>query len=159
MLTKIAIFLIIKENHYVLQVYYSLSYKLRTTHKFIINNRGFMVFATVNTDDMEDMAYDYILERELDGNEDRWDEEEWGFYDELSVKSSNEKAFDTVEETGIETVVLKTDKNFNFFFDYASKQADAYFNANGNEITLNEWRELVGASDGQNISICECSPF
>jgi hypothetical protein len=38
-----------------------------------------MIFSAINTDDMEDMVYGSVVKNELDGNEDRWEDEEWGF--------------------------------------------------------------------------------
>jgi len=40
-----------------------------------------MLFAVVNSQDMEDMVTEWILNNELDGDEDRWEDEEWGFVD------------------------------------------------------------------------------
>ena len=117
-----------------------------------------MLFAVVNSEDMEDMVEEWIVENELDGDEDRWDEEEWGFYDELSLKALDEGIFIDVEETGIETVITSKSKFFDKFFDYASRQVDVYFNENGNEVSMKDWIELVKSTNECVISICECSP-
>jgi hypothetical protein len=42
-----------------------------------------------------------------------------GFYGELSIKAFDESMFEDVEETGIETIVSRSNDNFDKFFDYA----------------------------------------
>lgn len=117
-----------------------------------------MIFVAINCEDMEDLVYENIIKNDLDGDEDRWDEEEWGFYDELSFKSFDGSIFDDVEETGIETIISKSSKNFTTFFEYASKNADVYFDENSKEVYTKEWIEIVNSLDNCTISICECSP-
>ena len=50
-----------------------------------------MLFAVVNSQDMEDMVIEWIVKNELGGDLDRWEDEEWGFFDELSLKNINEE--------------------------------------------------------------------
>ncbi|MBC8496013.1 hypothetical protein H8D36_07690, partial [archaeon] len=52
-----------------------------------------MLFSAINLQDMEDVVNEWIVKNELDGNEDRWEDEEWGFFDELSLKDLDEDIF------------------------------------------------------------------
>ena len=49
-----------------------------------------MLFAGVDVKNMEEVVVKYVVETELDGEEERWEEEMWGFEDELSEKMFNE---------------------------------------------------------------------
>ena len=116
-----------------------------------------MLFSVVNSQDMEDMVTEWILNNELDGDEDRWEDEEWGFVDELSLKNINEEIFEKVEETGVETIIFSSNDSFKYFFDFAAKKSDIFFDKNGREISAEEWVGQVESSVNCNISICECS--
>ena len=52
-----------------------------------------MLFAGVDVKNMEEVVVKYVVETELDGEEERWEEEMWGFEDELSEKMFNEDIF------------------------------------------------------------------
>ena len=116
-----------------------------------------MLFSAINLQDMEDVVNEWIVKNELGGNEDRWEDEEWGFFDELSLKDLDEDIFEDVEETGVETIISSSDNNFNNFFNYASKKTDVYLNKEGEEIAMKEWIEQVKSADNFTISLCECS--
>jgi hypothetical protein len=116
-----------------------------------------MLFAVVNSQDMEDMVSEWIVKNELGGDEDRWEDEEWGFFDELSWKSLNEEIFEEVEETGIETIIFSSNDSFKDFFNFAAKKSDIFFDKSGREITAEEWVGQVESFSDCNISICECS--
>jgi hypothetical protein len=42
---------------------------------------------------MEDPVEDYILKEKLDNDRDLWDEQCWGFYDEIDLKLFREDLF------------------------------------------------------------------
>tara|TARA_B110000967_G_scaffold74425_1_gene76968 strand:- start:779 stop:1108 length:330 start_codon:yes stop_codon:yes gene_type:complete len=106
---------------------------------------------------MEDMVIEWIVKNELGGDLDRWEDEEWGFFDELSLKNINEEIFEKVQETGIETIIFSSNDSFKDFFNFAAKKSDIFFDKGGREITAEEWVGLVESSINCNISICECS--
>ena len=71
-----------------------------------------MLFSGVDIKNMEEVVVKYVIETELDGEEERWEEEMWGFEDELSEKMFNEDIFSDVEETGIETKISREHRIF-----------------------------------------------
>ena len=102
-----------------------------------------MLFAGVDVKNMEEVVVKYVVETELDGEEERWEEEMWGFEDELSEKMFNEDIFSDVEETGIETKISQSNDNFDEFLVFTIKEADIFFDGAGNEIDKNEYEKKV----------------
>ena len=117
-----------------------------------------MLFAGVDVKNMEEVVVKYVVETELDGEEERWEEEMWGFEDELSEKMFNEDIFSDVEETGIETKISQSNDNFDEFLVFTIKEADIFFDGAGNEIDKNEYEKKVRESSSCTISACEVSP-
>ena len=69
---------------------------------------------------MEDPVEDYILKEKLNNDRDLWDEQCWGFYDEIDLKLFREDLFLDVDEDGIQTNI-KTDNKFKKeFIDFSS---------------------------------------
>ena len=66
-----------------------------------------MLFASVNLIDMEDVVIDWVVDNEMGGNSDSWEDNEWAFYEELSLKGHDEDIFDDVDETGTPSPYLK----------------------------------------------------
>ena len=116
-----------------------------------------MYFIAFNSGDLEDTVQDWIVENELDGDEDQWDEELWGFYDHLSFKIFNEDIFNEVEETSIQTDIKSANKNINKFVELALENGDVYFNEKKEVIKSEEWKQKTESSENYIISICECS--
>lgn len=116
-----------------------------------------MIFVTINSKDMEDMAFNWVVKNELDDDEDRWEDEGWGFYEELTFKDSDESIFSDVDETGIETIISSDNEYFDKFLEYALKRANAFFDSSGKEISHKDWISSVQSTSEFVISICECS--
>jgi hypothetical protein len=116
-----------------------------------------MYFIGFNSGDLEDTVQDWVVVNELDGDEDQWDEEEWGFFLELSFKVFNEDIFDEVEETSIQTDIKSTNKNINKFVELALENGDVFFNEKKEVIESEDWKQKVESSENYTISICECS--
>ena len=71
-----------------------------------------MYFIGFNSGDLEDTVQDWVVVNELDGDEDQWDEEEWGFFLELSLKVFNEDIFDEVRNLRVvvqQIIILLTE--------------------------------------------------
>ena len=117
-----------------------------------------MLFAGVDIKELEDVVVKYVIKTELDGEEERWEEEMWGFEEELSEKMFNEDIFSDVEETGIETIISRSNDNFDEFLAFTLKDVDVFFDSTGNEIEKNEYEKKVKESSSCNISVCEVSP-
>ena len=94
-----------------------------------------MLFAGVDVKNMEEVVVKYVVETELDGEEERWEEEMWGFEDELSEKMFNEDIFSDVEETGIETKISQSNDNFDEFLVFTIKEADIFLMAQAMKLT------------------------
>jgi len=117
-----------------------------------------MLFAGVDIKELEDVVVKYVIKTELDGEEERWEEEMWGFEEELSEKMFNEDIFSDVEETGIETIISRSNDNFDEFLAFTLKDVDVFFDSTGNEIEKNEYEKKVKESSSCTISVCEVSP-
>ena len=117
-----------------------------------------MLFAGVDIKNMEEVVVKYVIETELDGEEERWEEEMWGFEDELSEKMFNEDIFSDVEETGIESKISQSNDNFDEFLAFTIKEADIFLDGAGNEIDKHEYEKKVKESSSCTISACEVSP-
>ena len=117
-----------------------------------------LLFAGVNINNLEDVVVEYIIKTELDGKEERWEEEMWGFEETLSEKMFNEEIFSDVEETGIETIISRSNDNFNDFLAFTLKDVDIFFDSAGKEIGKQEYEEQVKESTSCVISVCEVSP-
>ena len=117
-----------------------------------------MLFASINLQDMEGAVIEWVVENELGGNEDSWEDNEWAFYEELSLKDHDEDIFDSVDETGTQSNISSEDGNFHQFFVYALDKAKAFFDGNGREIDKQEYESQVNACKSCVISISECHP-
>ena len=117
-----------------------------------------MLFAGVNIKDLEDVVVQYVTKTELDGEEERWEEEMWGFEETLSEMMFNEEIFSDVEETGIETKISRSNDNFDDFLAFTLKDVDIFFDSDGKEIDKHEYEEKVKKSSSCVISVCEVSP-
>jgi hypothetical protein len=116
-----------------------------------------MLFAGVDIKNMEEVVVQWVIKTELDGEEKRWEEEMWGFEDELSEKMFNEDIFSDVEETGIETIISRSNDNFDEFFAFTLKDVDIFFDSEGNEIDKNKYEKKVKESSSCTLSVCEVS--
>jgi len=75
----------------------------------------FIGFNVPKNGSMEDPVEDYILEKKLDNDRDLWEDECWGFYDELDLKLFNEEIFSDVEEDGIQTNIKSNNPHISKF--------------------------------------------
>tara|TARA_B110000027_G_scaffold2270_1_gene1982 strand:- start:197 stop:556 length:360 start_codon:yes stop_codon:yes gene_type:complete len=117
-----------------------------------------MLFASVNLIDMEDVVIDWVVDNEMAGNSESWEDNEWGFYEELSFKVVDESIFDDVDETGVQTNISKGNEHFDKFLTYSLDKSDAFFDENGTEIEKQEYEVQVKGSESCVISISECHP-
>ena len=120
-----------------------------------------MILAMINDKDpdignMEDYVFNYIVKNTLDNNEDLWEEDGWGFYEELSYKMDKEEIFSEVDEDMIQTNVKSDNDNISDFIKYCLEKAEVFFDVDGSEISQNEWKKKIENMGQYVLSICEC---
>jgi len=108
--------------------------------------------------DIEDVVEKWVIENELGGDEDQWEEDEWGFFMDLGFKDDHEEIFENVEETGIQTIVSSNNKNFEKFIELVLNECDIFFDENCDVIDKKAFSNKVRSSQSCQISICECRP-
>ena len=105
---------------------------------------------------MEDYVFNYIVKNVLDNNEDLWEEDGWGFYEELSYKMDKEEIFSEVDEDMIQTNVKSDNDNISDFIEFCLGKADVFFDTDGSEISQDEWKKKIENLKQYVLSICEC---
>lgn len=120
-----------------------------------------MILAMINNKDpdigsMEDYVFNYIVKNILDNNEDLWEEDGWGFYEELSYKMDKEEIFSDVDEDMIQTNVKSDNDNISDFIEFCLGKADVFFDIDGSEISQDEWKKKIENMGQYVLSICEC---
>jgi hypothetical protein len=109
---------------------------------------------------MEDPVEDYILKEKLDNDRDLWDEQCWGFYDEIDLKLFREDLFLNVDEDGIQTNIKSDNKFKKEFIDLSLSIGYnfIYFDKDFNKISKDAFIKLTKSSTELTLSICQCSP-
>jgi len=120
-----------------------------------------MILAMINDKDpnigsMEDYVFNYIVKNVLDNNEDLWEEDDWGFYEELSYKMDKEEIFSDVDEDMIQTNVKSDNDNISDFIEHCLGKAEVFFDIDGTEISQDEWKKKIENMGQYVLSICEC---
>ena len=120
-----------------------------------------MILAMINDKDpdignMEDYVFNYIVKNTLDNNEELWEEDDWGFYEELSYKMDKEEIFSDVDEDMIQTNVKSDNDNISDFIEYCLGKAEVFFDVDGSEISQDEWKKKIENMGQYVLSICEC---
>ncbi len=120
----------------------------------------FIGFNVPTNGSMEDPVEDFILEKKLDNNREMWEDECWGFYDELDLKSFNEEIFSDVEEDGIQTNIKLNNPHIPKFIEISTsfQYGFIFFDKNFKEITKEIFLELTSNTQNFTLSICQCSP-
>ncbi len=126
---------------------------------FVVSND--MILAMINDKDpdignMEDYVFNYIVKNTLDNNEELWEEDDWGFYEELSYKMDKEEIFSDVDEDMIQTNVKSDNDNISDFIEYCLGKAEVFFDVDGSEISQDEWKKKIENMGQYVLSICEC---
>ena len=126
---------------------------------FVVSND--MILAMINDKDpdignMEDYVFNYIIKNTLDNNEELWEEDGWGFYEELSYKMDKEEIFSDVDEDMIQTNVKSDNDNISDFIEYCLGKAEVFFDVDGSEISQDEWKKKIENMGQYVLSICEC---
>ena len=120
-----------------------------------------MILTMINNKDpdigsMEDYVFNYIVKNTLDNNEELWEEDGWGFYEELSYKMDKEEIFSDVDEDMIQTNVKSDNDNISDFIEYCLGKAEVFFDVDGSEISQDEWKKKIENMGQYVLSICEC---
>lgn len=123
-------------------------------------NMYFIALNVPGNGSMEDPVEDYILKNKLDNNRDLWEDECWGFYDKLDLKSFNEEIFSEVEEDGIQTNIKSNNPNISKFIELSIslQYGFIFFDESFNEISKDKFVELTSNVENFTLSICQCSP-
>ena len=109
---------------------------------------------------MEDPVEDYILKEKLNNDRDLWDEQCWGFYDEIDLKLFKEDLFLDIDEDGIQTNIKSDNKFKKEFIDLSLLIGYnfIYFDKDFNKISKDAFIKLTKSSTVFTLSICQCSP-
>ena len=109
---------------------------------------------------MEDPVEDYILKEKLDNDRDLWDEQCWGFYDEIDLKLFREDLFLNIDEDGIQTNIKSDNKFKKEFIDLSLSIGYnfIYFDKDFNKISKDAFIKLTKSSTEFTLSICQFSP-
>ena len=109
---------------------------------------------------MEDPVEDYILKEKLDNDRDLWDEQCWGFYDEIDLKLFKEDLFLDIDEDGIQTNIKSDNKFKKEFIDLSLSIGYnfIYFDKDFNKISKDTFIKLTKSSTEFTLSICQCLP-
>ena len=109
---------------------------------------------------MEDPVEDYILKEKLDNDRDLWDQQCWGFYDEIDLKLFKEDLFLDIDEDGIQTNIKSDNKFKKEFIDLSLSIGYnfIYFDKDFNKISKDAFIKLTKNSTEFTLSICQCSP-
>ena len=120
----------------------------------------FIGFNVPKNGSMEDPVEDYIIEKKLDNDRDLWEDECWGFYDELDLKLFNEEIFSDVEEDGIQTNIKSNNPHISKFMKLSTsiQYGFIFFDQNFNVINKDKFLDLTNNNQDFTISICQCSP-
>ena len=77
----------------------------------------FVGFNVPNNCSMEDPVEDLILKMKLNNDRDLWDEQCWGFYDEIDLKLFREEIFLDVDEDGIQSNIKSNNPHIKEFVE------------------------------------------
>lgn len=129
----------------------------------VIKLDGSMYFAMINSlaptiGNMEEPVNEWVVKNQLDGNEDLWEDEEWGFYEDLSFKDDFEDESDTFDEDMTQTNFKSIDVAFEDVSKLALSEAEVFFDAAGKEISKDEFKKQLKSEKEFVLSVCQCSP-
>ena len=122
-----------------------------------------MYFAMINSlaptiGNMEEPVNEWVVKNQLDGNEDLWEDEEWGFYEDLSFKDDFVDESDTFDEDMTQTNFKSIDVAFEDVSKLALSEAEVFFDAAGKEISKDEFKKQLKSEKEFVLSVCQCSP-
>ena len=93
------------------------------------------------------------MKNQLNGDEDAWEDEEWGFYEDLSFKDGFEDESDTFDEDMTQTNFKSIDVAFENVSKLALSEAEVFFDSAGKEISKDEFKkqlQLLYRQGGRN---------
>jgi hypothetical protein len=122
-----------------------------------------MYFAMINALDhtignMEEPVNEWVVKNQLNGDEDAWEDAEWGFYEDLSFKDDFEDDSDTFDEDMTQTNFKSTDVAFENVSKLALSESDVFFDSAGKEISKDEFEKQLKSEKSFVLSVCQCSP-
>jgi hypothetical protein len=122
-----------------------------------------MYFAMINALDhtignMEEPVNEWVVKNQLNGDEDAWEDEEWGFYEELSFKDDFEDESDTFDEDMMQTNFMSVDVNFGDVSKMVLSKSEVFFDSSGKEISKDKFKEQLKSEKSFVMSACQCGP-
>jgi len=122
-----------------------------------------MYFAMINSLDhmignMEEPVNEWVVKNQLNGDEDAWEDEEWGFYEDLSFKDGFEDESDTFDEDMTQTNFKSIDVAFEDVSKLALSEAEVFFDSSGKEISKGKFKQQLKFKKAFVLSVCQCSP-
>ena len=122
-----------------------------------------MYFAMINALDhtignMEEPVNEWVVKNHLNGDEDAWEDAEWGFYEDLSFKDDFEDDSDTFDEDMTQTNFKSIDVAFENVSKLALSESDVFFDSAGKEISKDEFEKQLKSEKSFVLSVCQCSP-
>jgi len=122
-----------------------------------------MYFAMINSSDhmignMEEPVNEWVVKNQLNGDEDAWEDEEWGFYEDLSFKDGFEDESDTFDEDMTQTNFKSIDVAFEDVSKLALSEAEVFFDSAGKEISKDKFKQQLKFKKAFVLSVCQCSP-
>ena len=120
----------------------------------------FVGFNVPHNCSMEDPVEDFILKMKLNNDRDLWDEQCWGFYDEIDLKLFREEIFSDVDEDGIQSNIKSNNPHIKEFVELSLslQYGFIFFDDNFKHIRKDEFIELTNKKSSFSLSICQCSP-
>ena len=113
----------------------------------------------LNTGDLEDTVENYVLKNILHDDLDLWEQNGWGFFEELGmITFSNENIFTNLDLDGITTIIKSNNLNISKFTNLCFEYGNVFFNETHDEISSDVWLDCLKGSKDFTISICECEP-
>tara|TARA_B110001452_G_C14860130_1_gene300546 strand:+ start:71 stop:436 length:366 start_codon:yes stop_codon:yes gene_type:complete len=113
----------------------------------------------LNTGDLEDTVENYVLKNILYDDLDLWEQNGWGFFEELGmITLGYENIFTNLDLDGITTIINSNNLNINKFTNLCIEHGNVFFNETHDEINSDVWLDSLKVSRDFTISICECEP-
>jgi len=114
-----------------------------------------MIFAASNVEDIEPLAMAHVTRGEPEGT---WEDDGWGFYDDIGFVCDNEDVFGQTTNNLIQTNIPGTHPNFARILELTISNANVCFSGDRSEISQSEFQEKATSGELRFLAISECSP-
>ena len=118
----------------------------------------FIGFNVEHNGSMEEFVKEYIIENKLNNDEEDWENQEWGFLEEIDLKFTNEKIFSDVDEDYVQTNISSKNMYIKEFIELSLNHGDVFINEHQKIIEKKEFHDLTKKIKEFSLSICQCLP-